>query len=68
MPAVVSLKRTSIEWTSYGQLVMLAETDQRNVVAVWRPGEKRIKVRPVRLPVRNSGSDAFVVWRAARPR
>jgi len=62
MPAAVSLKRTSIEWTSDGRLVMLAETEGRNVVAVWRPGQRRIRVRPVRLPARNSGSDAFVVW------
>lgn len=66
MPAVVSLKRTSIEWTSDGQLVLLAETDQRNVVALWRLGQRRIRVRPIRLPARNSGSDAFVVWRDAR--
>ncbi|MCP9485372.1 MAG: hypothetical protein MSC30_05905 [Gaiellaceae bacterium MAG52_C11] len=62
LPAVVSLKSTSMSWTSDGRLVMLAETDQRNVVAVWRPGQKRIRVRPVRIPARNSGSDAFVVW------
>lgn len=66
MPAAVSLKFTSMSWTSDGRLVMLAKTDQRNVVAVWRPGQKRIRVRPVRLPARNSGSDAFVVWRGAR--
>lgn len=68
MPAAVSLKSTSMSWTSDGRLVMLAETDQRNVVAVWRPGQKRIRVRPVRLPARNSGSDAFVVWRGAGSR
>jgi hypothetical protein len=68
MPAAVSLKRTSMSWTSDGRLVMLAESNQRNVVAVWRPGQKRIRVRPVRLPARNSGSDAFVVWRTARSR
>lgn len=61
MPAVVSLKFTSMEWTSDGKLVMLAETEGRFVVAVWRPGQERIRVRPVRLPARNSGSDAFVV-------
>jgi len=68
MPAAVSLKFTSMSWTSDGRLVILAETGQRNVVATWRPGRKRIRVRPVRLPARNSGSDAFVVWSAARPR
>jgi hypothetical protein len=62
MPADVALKFTSMAWTSDGQLVMLAETGGRDVVAVWRPGETRIAVRPVRLPRRNSGSDTFVVW------
>lgn len=68
MPAAVSLKFTNMSWTNDGRLVMLAETEGRNVVAVWRPGQKRIRVRSVPLPARNSGSDAFVVWRAARPR
>jgi hypothetical protein len=66
MPAVVSLKRTSLEWTSDGGLVMLAETDGRNIVAVWRLGQRRIKVRSVRIPARNSGSDAFIIWKAPR--
>lgn len=62
MPAAVSLKFTSMQWTSDGRLVMLAETERRNAVAVWRPGQERIAVKRVRLPVRNSGSDSFVVW------
>jgi hypothetical protein len=68
MPAVVSLKRTSMAWASDRGLVMLAETEGRNVVAIWRPGQKRIKVRSVRIPARNSGSDAFIIWRAAPSR
>jgi hypothetical protein len=63
MPAAVSLKFTSMSWTSDGRLVILGETAQRDVVAVWQPGQKRIAVRRVRLPARNSGSDSFVVWR-----
>jgi hypothetical protein len=62
MPAAVSLKFTSMSWTSRGRLVMLAETGGRDVVAVWRPGQNRISVRPVRLPLRRSGSDSFVAW------
>lgn len=62
MPAAVSLKFTSMSWSSDGRLVMLAETGRRTVVALWRPGQKRIAVRPVRLPDPNSGSDSFVVW------
>jgi hypothetical protein len=61
-PAAVSLKFTSMQWTSDGRLVILAETAERTVVAVWRPGRKRIRVRPVRIPQRNSGSDSFVAW------
>jgi hypothetical protein len=64
MPAAVSLKFTSMAWTPDGQLVMLAESARRHVVAVWRPGQERIAVRRVRPPVRNSGSDSFVVWQA----
>ncbi len=66
MPAAVSLKFTSMTWTTDGRLVMLAETGGRNVVAVWRPGQSRIAVRPVRLPPRTSGSDSFVAWVQAR--
>ena len=63
MPAAVSLKFTSMSWTSDGRLVMLAQAARRDVVAVWRPGQNRIEVRRVKLPERNGGSDSFVVWR-----
>lgn len=66
MPAAVSLKSTSMSWTSGRRLVFLAESAGRDVVAVWEPGQKRISVRRVRLPARNSGSDSFVVWPSAR--
>jgi hypothetical protein len=62
MPAAVSLKFTSMSWTSDGRLVMLAQTGRHDAVAAWRPGQKRIEVRRARLPDRNSGSDSFVVW------
>jgi hypothetical protein len=65
MPAAVALKFTSMHWASDGRLVLLAETSEPNVVAVWKPGRKRIRVRPVHLPARNSGSDSFVVWTAS---
>lgn len=61
MPAAVSLKRTSMAWAPDGRLVILAEAAERTLVAAWRPGEERLSVRPIRLPVRASGSDAFVV-------
>jgi len=68
MPADVALKFTSMSWTSDGRLVWLAQTAGHDVVAVWRPGEKRIAARRARLPVRDSGSDSFVVWAVTRSR
>lgn len=68
MPAAVALKFTSMSWTNDGRLVWLAQTDGHNVVAVWRPGQKQIAVRRVQLPVRDNGSDTFVVWASAPTR
>jgi hypothetical protein len=66
MPAAVNLKFTSMAWSSDGRLVMLAQTNgpsgPRNLVAVWKPGQRQIALRPVRLPARNNGSDTFVIW------
>jgi hypothetical protein len=64
MPAAVALKATSMSWARGERLVMLAQTAQRNVVAVWQPGQRQLKVRRLQLPERNSGSDSFVVWPA----
>jgi hypothetical protein len=58
-PAYVSLKRTSIAWTHDGRLVLLGEEDERAFVGVWRPGEKRLSLKAVRLPVRDGATDAF---------
>lgn len=60
MPAAVSLKRTSMAWVHDGRLVILAESAGRTLVAAWRPDAERLSVRPIRLPMRASGSDAFV--------
>jgi hypothetical protein len=69
MPADVALKATSMAWAANGRLVLLAadygvRPDDAGsfVVGVWRPGQARIAVRPVELPVRTGGSDGFVVW------
>lgn len=61
MPSAVSLKSTSMTWTHDGRLVMLAESGRRQLVAVWRPGQDRIRVLRVRLPVRDGGSDSFAI-------
>jgi hypothetical protein len=59
MPAYVSLKRTSMAWTHDGRFVLLGESGGKEVVAVWSPGRKRLAVKTVHLPERNSGSDSF---------
>jgi hypothetical protein len=57
-PAAVHLKFESYAWTPDGRLVVLAE----DRVAIYRPGAPRIAVKRLRLPARDSGSDAFVSW------
>jgi hypothetical protein len=61
MPAAVPLKFTSMSWTSDGRLVIL-QTDRPKLVAVWRPGQKRIAIRRLRMSISNVGSDTFVPW------
>lgn len=63
MPAFVSLKRTDIEWTADGRLVLLGESDGKNVVAVWRPGQPELALKTVNLPTRSGGSDSFAILR-----
>jgi hypothetical protein len=62
MPAFVSLKATSMQWTHDGRLVLLAESDGRAFVAAWRPGQRPLPINPVKLPKRSGGSDAFAVF------
>jgi hypothetical protein len=64
MPALVSLKRTSMAWTDDGRLVLLAESNGKDVVAVWRPGQRRLGIKTMSLPNRSdSGSDSFAPLR-----
>jgi hypothetical protein len=58
MPAVVGLKHTNMAWTHDGRLVLLAESDGKEIVAVWRPGQRRLALKTVRLE-RTGGSDTF---------
>ncbi len=64
MPAFVSLKRTSMAWTDDGRLVLLGESNGNDVVAVWRPGQRRLGIKTVSLSDRSdSGSDSFAIVR-----
>jgi hypothetical protein len=63
MPAFVALKRTSLAWTDDGRLVLLGHSSGRDVVAVWRPGDKRLAVKTIDLPERDGSSDSFAVLR-----
>jgi hypothetical protein len=60
-PAFVHLKATDLQWTRDGRLVLLGRADDRDVVAVWRPGQARLALKTVELPARDGGSDAFAI-------
>jgi hypothetical protein len=59
MPAFVALKATSLAWTQDGRLVLLGESEERDVFAVWRPGQRRLALKLLELPLRGGGSDTF---------
>jgi hypothetical protein len=59
-PAQVRLKFSSMAWTSDNRLVLLLESGERTVLAVWRPGSRTLPLRPVQLPAPTGGSDTFV--------
>jgi hypothetical protein len=61
MPAFVSLKRTSMNWTLDSRLVLLAENNGRAIVAVWRPGQQRLAASMVPLRKRDGDSDSFAI-------
>jgi len=63
MPAFVALKRSSMAWTDDGRLVLLGESSGKDVIAVWRPGERRLALKTVQLPERYGASDSFAILR-----
>jgi hypothetical protein len=65
-PAQIDLKFSSMSWTHDGRLVMLLQAAGTTSVGVYRPGNRAVSLRRVRLPVRNSGSAAFVPIVSAR--
>jgi hypothetical protein len=62
MPASVELKFTRIAWANEDELVWLGQTQHHDFVAIWKPGDKHIHVRAIRLATRRSGSSSFVIW------
>jgi hypothetical protein len=60
MPAILSPKFTSMEWTGDGRLVILAERrDGEGTVVVWRPGQRRLALKTLPMPEPNTGSPSF---------
>jgi hypothetical protein len=50
-------------WTGDGRLVLLTGTATRGqVVVVWRPGQRRLGIRPVKLPTPSPGTDTLAIW------
>lgn len=61
MPALVSLKFTSIAWTADRRLVLFAkELGGKQIVAVWRPGQRQLAIKAVSLP-EGTRSGSFAV-------
>ena len=62
MPAFVALKWTNMAWTVDGRLVLVTKSADKQIVALWAPGQKRLHVKSVRLPNRDSvSSDTFAI-------
>jgi len=63
MPLFVWLKWTSMAWTADGRLVLVTRNDERQVVAVWRPGQGRLHLKTVRVPNRSAPVNTFAILR-----
>ena len=61
--ADVVAKATDLAWTRDGRLVVLTGTATLGqVVAVWRPGQPRLAIRPVTLPEPSPGTSTLAIW------
>ena len=68
MPTPVSLKETGMAWTDDNRLVLLGRFDRtpdtridetKDVLALWRPGDPALSLRPLTLPA--DGSSRFAL-------
>jgi len=64
LPAAdIAAKAIDLAWTGDGRLVVLTGTATLGqVVAVWRPGQPRLALRPVKLPEPSPGTDTLAIW------
>ena len=61
--ADVVAKATDLAWTGDSRLVLLTQTATLGqVVAVWRPGQPRLAIRPVTLPEPSPGTSTLAIW------
>ena len=63
MPARAYFKHTGFSWAPNGDLVVLAESGGRTIVAVWRPGDRMLRVRAVSIPDRGGERSIAVLSR-----
>jgi hypothetical protein len=64
-PLITAVKFMSLAWTADGRLLLAGNFDRfGKALAVWRPGQDHLAVRPLPLPD-PAGSDAFVPWPAS---
>ena len=63
MPVPVALKFTSMAWADDGRLLLLGSFDGAgDALAVWRPGQDQLVIRPIPLP--EDRADTFMAWEA----
>jgi hypothetical protein len=64
-PLITAVKLMSLAWTADGRLLLAGNFDRfGKALAVWRPGQDHLAVKPLPLPD-PAGSDAFVPWPAS---
>ena len=64
LPAAdIAAKATDLAWARDGRLVVLTGTATLgHVVVVWRPGQRRLALRPLKLPTPSPGINTLAIW------